>query len=115
MERVKRILYSNGSFLTGDQIAHTLLQYATELARAETADLVDVPTLGEDGVPQNVEVVIGPSSQLLSKDEPSSFDEPSSQTFSEDIGRRTAELGIGRPVIQPHAGPPTPFFDDLDI
>jgi hypothetical protein len=64
---MKRILYAGGSFITGDRIAETVLEYAAELANAGKAAKLDVPVLDLEQRPEHVSLVIGPSSQLLAE------------------------------------------------
>ncbi|HEY4153736.1 MAG TPA: hypothetical protein VGM38_10495 [Pseudolysinimonas sp.] len=64
---MKRILYAGGSFLTGDRIAEAVLEYAAELANAGKAAKLDVPVLDLEQRPEQVSLVIGPSSQLLAE------------------------------------------------
>jgi len=64
---MKRVLYAGGSFLTGDDIADAVLDYAAELANAGKAARLDVPALDLEQQPERVSLVIGPASQLLSE------------------------------------------------
>jgi hypothetical protein len=64
---VKRILYAGGSFITGDGIAEAVLEYAAELANAGKAAKLDVPVLDLEQRPEQVSLVVGPSSQLLAE------------------------------------------------
>lgn len=85
---MKRILYANGSVLTGDAIAHSVVQYATTLAKAGSADAILVPVVhGDTGT--TVEMLIGPASQLIIEDagqDPGSVFEY--ESFREEIERR---------------------------
>jgi hypothetical protein len=69
---VKRILYAGGSFLTDDTIAEALMDYAGILAIIESADVVAFDGVDEEGKVRRYELLIGPSSQILSvgTDEP---------------------------------------------
>lgn len=64
---MKRILYAGGSFLTGDSIAEAVLDFAAELANAGKAAKLDVPALDLELRPEQVSLVLGPSSQLLAE------------------------------------------------
>lgn len=64
---MKRILYAGGSFLTGDDIADAVLDYAAELANAGKAARLDVPALDLEQRPERVSLVVGPASQLLAE------------------------------------------------
>ena len=67
VEEMKRILYAGGSFITGDSIADAVLDYAAELANAGKATKLVVPALDLEQHPEDVALVIGPSSQLLAE------------------------------------------------
>lgn len=91
MERMKRILYAGGSFLTGDGIAHAVLEYAAELANAGKAAKIDVPALDLEQRPERVSLVVGPSSQMLA--EPISLGlELDDDEFTENLRRLTGVL-----------------------
>jgi hypothetical protein len=85
---MKRILYANGSVLTGDAVAHSVVLYATTLAKAGSADAILVPVVEEDGG-TTVEMLIGPSSQLIIED---AGEDPASvfeyESFRAEIERR---------------------------
>lgn len=88
---MKRILYAGGSFLTGDRIAEAVLEYAAELANAGKAAKLDVPVLDLEQRPEQVSLVIGPSSQLLA--EPvTAAQEIDDEDFTRRVGRMTAVL-----------------------
>ena len=88
---MKRVLYAGGSFLTGDDIADAVLDYAAELANAGKAARLDVPALDLEQQPERVSLVIGPASQLLS--EPIAVgQELEDETFTEAIRRQTHVL-----------------------
>ena len=70
---MKRILYSSGSVLTGDGIAHSIALYAASLARVGTAETVVIPIVAY-GKLGTAEIVIGPASQLMVEDAGSEFD-----------------------------------------
>ena len=62
----KRVHYVNTTFMTDDRIADALMNYASALAIVNIADVVRIPGVGEDGKLHAYELVIGPSSQLMS-------------------------------------------------
>lgn len=69
---MKRIIYASGDFLTDDSIADALMDYASVLAIINSADVVKFPGIDGDGAIQEMQLVIGPASQILSitTDEP---------------------------------------------
>ncbi|HEV7743280.1 MAG TPA: hypothetical protein VGO65_12770 [Pseudolysinimonas sp.] len=62
---MKRILYGGGSFQTDDAVADALMDYANVLAVIDSADVVRLPGLDEDGTVRQIQMLIGPSSQIL--------------------------------------------------
>lgn len=70
-----RIHYAGVSFLTGTDIARALLDYAQALAQVGGSATVDIPTVNDDGSRGRSEFLVGPSSQLVSREEPWSADE----------------------------------------
>jgi len=82
---VKRILYSSGGFLTDDAIAEALMDYASVLAIIDSADVVKCEGVDDEGKVRQYELLIGPSSQILS----ASTDEPD---VAMDVEGAVAEL-----------------------
>lgn len=110
-----RISYAGDSLVTGSEIAHALLRYAEALAQAGTAATVQIPTIDQSGTVVRAEILIGPSSQLVST--------PTVGTGAEildaDLVRRlqdeTARLHReGAAVPRAHPGDPdqSPEWDD---
>src|SRR5207248_5731644 len=66
---VQRVYFCTGtSFLTGDDVADAVLEYAWVLAQYGRHDLVRVPTLHPDGSAGRSTLLIGPMSQISSED-----------------------------------------------
>lgn len=99
---MREVVYAGGSFVTGDDIADALLEYAAELANAARAATVHVPALGTLGQDVDIAVVVGPSSQLLSTPSEDPHDEPDGTRFIEDVHQRLEELHRRHPL--PTAG-----------
>ena len=59
-----RIHYAGDSITTGSKIARALLEYAQALAQESASATVAVPTLEDNGARGQVELLIGPGSQL---------------------------------------------------
>jgi hypothetical protein len=64
---MRRIVYAGSVFYTGDGIAEALLDYARALASRNLADAVFVPGRLVSGETDKIEVLIGPSSQVVSE------------------------------------------------
>jgi hypothetical protein len=93
---MKRILYSNGSFVTGDRIVDAVFDYAAALARAGVADHLRVPGLGPDDTVRDYDLVIGPASQLMAEPAETVVDEVAGDEFVEDVLERTRRAETGR-------------------
>ncbi|MDR5698962.1 hypothetical protein [Agromyces aerolatus] len=62
---MKRILYASGGFLTDDEVADALMQYASVLAIVNSADVVTLPGVDDEGTVREIQLVVGPASQIL--------------------------------------------------
>ena len=111
---MKLIHYAGGSVLTGDDVAHTVAEYATALAQAGKADTVRIPVI-KDGLLNAVELVIGPASQLIIEDTVEEFED----AFHDGtlLGAVLAKLEALRNPEQVQPRPPTarddPSLDDV--
>lgn len=62
---MKRILYASGNFLTDDAIADAIMDYASVLAIVESADVINCQGTDENGNVQQIQLLLGPASQIL--------------------------------------------------
>ncbi len=69
---MKRILYASGGVLAGGAVAPPPVDYASVLAIVESADVISCEGVDDDGKVRQYQLLIGPSSQILSvtTDEP---------------------------------------------
>lgn len=111
-----RIHYAGDSIVTGSEIARALLDYAQALSQVSASATVEVPTLEDDGRRGNVELLIGPASQLIahevrSQDEDVVDDELVERMTAE--ARRLRQFGWDTPI----AGvvPVEPKYDWTDL
>ncbi|MDY0909382.1 hypothetical protein [Microbacterium sp. CFBP9034] len=72
---MQMIMYSGGQFLTGDDIAAALLEYSRALGEEDTAKIVEIPILEEDGSRAIATFLIGPASQIVTKSVRTDLDE----------------------------------------
>lgn len=63
---MKRIFHPGGSIITGSDLADAVLLYAEALSNRRQVDVVDIPVVGEDGLPGRAQFLIGAASQLVS-------------------------------------------------
>ena len=106
---MKEVTYGGGSFVTSDEIAEALLEYAAALGNADRAATVHVPTAGLSPDVTEVTVLVGPSSQLLSEPYDGGETDPDGAAFLSDVGDRIK--GLERTAINPSSG----SFVDWDI
>lgn len=104
---MRRIRYAGGTFITGDEAAAVVCDFAAALANAGRAAALHVPALDEGGMPIGVEIVVGPASQVLSEDLPSDLAAPDTEEFVRDV-RHEMELLSWHPV-------PTSSLGDWDL
>lgn len=77
---MRKVSYGGESFVTSDEAADALLDFAAAAALDEFAAVVQIPALSETGGTSTVKLILGPSSELLT----------SSITSSEEIDTRDA-------------------------
>jgi hypothetical protein len=87
-----RIHYAGDSILTGTDIARALLDYAQALAQVGASATVDIPTIDAHGAPGRSEVLVGPSSQLLSNSEASEYDDVVDADLVADMTQKAEHL-----------------------
>ena len=63
---MKRIFHPGGSVVTGSDLADAVLHYAEALSNRQQVDVVDIPILGDAGLPGRAQFLIGAASQLVS-------------------------------------------------
>jgi hypothetical protein len=112
-----RLHYAGTSVITGTAIAEALLDYAQALAQANGSSTVRIPTLNEDGSRGRSEILVGPSSQFISKAEASERQEPTDENLvaylhAEAVGLRAHGVSPSTAVIS--ATPPDTDWSDLN-
>jgi hypothetical protein len=101
--------YAGHSVVTGTAIAEALLDYAQALAQVKGAATIQIPTVHDDGSPGRSEILVGPSSQLMSDAEESEFEEVTDEALvsylhHEAVNLRAHGLPSGIAAI-PEMGP----------
>ena len=109
-QRMKRILYSGGAVTTGDQVADAILEYASELARQESSDTLQVPSINDAGTLVHTQLLLGPASQFIVEEVETSAEDPVDPELVEKIRERTSHLQAPRPVASNN----TTDYPDLD-
>jgi hypothetical protein len=99
---MQRMYYCTGtSFLTGDDVADAVLEYAWVLAQYGRFDLVRVPTRRADGSDGSSTLLVGPSSQISTEDVAAAEagDELIAHQFVQSVKERAAHLREPLPVV----------------
>lgn len=110
---MQRVFYADQTFLTDERVAEALLGYARVLATVGQADVVQVPGVDEDGKLRLFELVVGPASQMLSRDTDDETVEMDVAGTVRDLTDRLerrlppsdARVFAGLPADDPEAGP----------
>jgi len=89
---MRRIHYAEGSILTGDALAETVVRYARALAQVGTADTVDLPILLDEGGFGRSQLLIGPASQLVTTPSDGDLPELVDAALVADLEDRLAAL-----------------------
>jgi hypothetical protein len=97
---LERISYAAGSILTGDRVAHAIVEYARALAKNGDSDSVRFPVLLASGDVGSAEMLIGPASQVLAVPEHTDHDEIIDEDFVEALGLKTQAIGMPRAVTE---------------
>ncbi|MCS5714291.1 hypothetical protein NVV95_06950 [Herbiconiux sp. CPCC 205716] len=88
------------SVLTGTEIAEALLDLARALARAQSAQTIEIPTRLDDGAQGHSTLLLGPASQMVSDTEESPYDEIVDDELVQRLRAQVDDLdGRGRIVM----------------
>jgi hypothetical protein len=90
---MKRIAYGGESFITSDDGAAALLEFAASAAMSGVGEVVTLPTVLADGQVVSVDLVIGPSSELITSPIESSLAEPDTREAAAALRTRASQLG----------------------
>lgn len=107
---MKRISYGQTVIGTDDRVGDLLLQYATLLARAGSADTVIIPSRIGTGAVEPMSVLVGPASQITAWSDDTPFDGDAGDAVA-DLERRIAAASGADPS---DGGPGPGAIDDFD-
>lgn len=112
---MRRISTGIEHLLTADEVADAVLAYAGALARANTADTVEIPIALSDGTVDRAQMLLGPASQISivpDGDEEVLFEDAAAVV--DDLRRRTARLEPGPVEAEESTDDPALAFPHLD-
>ena len=89
-------MYAGAELMTGDDIAEAVLEYCAALAETASAETVDIPVVEADGSVRSARLLLGPTSQIVSRDVETDMPELEDAATMERLLTRTQAQ---RPVI----------------
>ena len=101
---MRRIHYVDAAVTTGDAVAAAVLSYARELARAGTADTVDIPVLLDAGGFGRAQLLVGPASQLVVTEADPDQEGVVDPAVVADLDGRRHLLASRRTAVSPRPG-----------
>lgn len=90
---MKSIHYASDEFLTGDDIADALVEFAAVLAKYESSMAVDIPVRFAGGDIVEVSFLLGPASQLVAVPTVNEFEELHDEGLVEWMKTQTSRVG----------------------
>ncbi|WP_461472559.1 hypothetical protein [Microbacterium sp. HJ5] len=102
------LIYAGSRFLTSDAIAVALLQYSAALAEGREAATVEIPVLEENGHESTAVFLVGPASQIVSKDFDTALPEPDHPDVVEKLEALTRSM---HPTASTDRNPPAQDVD----
>ena len=90
---MKRVAYGGESFITSDDGAAALLDFAASAAMSDVAEVVALPAVLPDGQVITVNLVIGPSSELITSPVETSLPEPDTREAAAALRSRAFQIG----------------------
>jgi hypothetical protein len=102
---VKHIAYAETEFATDDRLAELVLEYATLLARSNSADTITIPGRIGDGAIEAISILVGPASQITAWSDELPFGDDVTDA-TEDIAHRIRAISssIGTSEEEPPEG-----------
>jgi hypothetical protein len=100
---MRRIVYAGGTFITDDAAAAAVCDFAAALANVGRAAALEVPIIDEHGDRSEVEIVVGPASQVLSEKVDGDDGRLDSAAFVQKVHRDIEQL-TWRPTAEAHLG-----------
>lgn len=86
------IVYAGNEFLTGDEIALSMVDFSQVLARVGAAESIEVPVRDPDGETRPAVFLVGPASQIVAKGVASDDEELIDAKVVEELKSRIRRL-----------------------
>jgi hypothetical protein len=96
---MKYLSYGSSAILVGDDTAAAVLHYTAILALTNSADVVEVPTIDDQGAMSTADIVLGPGIPLIATPAPDDVLEEDHPVFVEELTSRVVlALSGGSPL-----------------
>jgi len=112
---MKLLNYGDTEWLVGDEAAELLMNYSVLMARASTADSINVTMLDSHGEPQNLNILIGPATMMTSRETESAFDEPTNDAAVAEVRGKISAIEDPPPVQPVEPLTPDQTITDYDL
>jgi hypothetical protein len=89
---MKMLIYAGSEFMTSDAVASALLTYSAALADNHEAATIELPIIEPGGRRTTAAFLVGPASQIVSKDIESDLEEPHDPELVERLRAMTRRL-----------------------
>lgn len=89
---MRMLIYAGGEYMTGDEIARSLMELSAVLAEQDASQLVEIPVVGDDGNLAAATFLVGPASQIVAVDAESSLPDLRDAEAVTRLRRLTASL-----------------------
>lgn len=97
---MKKISYAGESFVTTDGVADALMRFVAALGANHTSASVEVPALSSSNTVEIVQLVVGPSSSMVSRPIASATaDGDAEATEADDMTKAAARLNAGTEAL----------------
>ena len=112
-----QISYAGDTFVTSDRVADKVLEYARTLGQAGSDDTIHIPAVDDSGVIWQVQLLIGPASQLVARQVEGDERNLDEDGLLDDLDRRIASFAPPlRTAVTPDPDAPhdlVPEWDEL--
>jgi hypothetical protein len=89
---MKMLIYACSEFMTSDAVAVALLRYSEALAESQEAATIELPIVEPGGRLTTAEFLVGPASQIVSKNIETDLEEPDAPEVVERLRAMTRRL-----------------------
>jgi len=112
---MQQISYSGDTFVTSDLIAEKVLEYAATLGHAGSDDTIEIPAVDESGKVWKIQLLIGPASQLITRQIEGAEQDLHAEDLLTDLSGRIASFDHpNRAAVSPDPDAPEDLGSEWD-